>query len=84
MSIGLQASERLLGLIERYPGVFKRKHDVHSCLRRLMEYANVSDLINTFWLERNNREFDSWIEHRDINMVMLATSLLPDGHLSPL
>jgi hypothetical protein len=49
-----------------------------------MEYAHLSELINAFWLERNNRESDSWMEHRDINMVMLATSLSPDGYLSPL
>jgi hypothetical protein len=84
LSIGLQAVERLQRLIERYPGVFKKKHDVHSRIRSLIEYAHLSELINAFWLERNNRESDSWMEHRDINMVMLATSLSPDGYLSPL
>ena len=82
LSIGLQAIERLQELIKRHPDVFKMKHDVHSCIRRLMEYANLSDLINAFWVERKNRESDSWIEHRGINMVMFATSLFPDGYLS--
>jgi hypothetical protein len=84
LSIGLQAVERLQGLIEQYPGVFKKRHDVHSRIRNLMEYARLSELINAFWVERNNRESGSWTEHRDINMVMLATSLSPDGYLSPL
>lgn len=84
LSIGLQAVERIPGLTERYPGVFKGKHDVHSGIRSLMKYAHLSELINTFWLERKNRESDSWLEHRDINTVMLATSLSPDGYLSPL
>ena len=28
------------------------------------------------------RKTNTWTEHRDINMVMLATSLAPDGYLS--
>jgi hypothetical protein len=84
LSIGLQAIERLQGLIEQHPGVFKKKREVHSRVRSLMEYAHLSELINAFWLERNSRESDSWMEHRDINMVMLATSLSPDGYLLPL
>ena len=34
-----------------------------------------------FWLEQQRRRAASWIEHGDINMVLLATSLLPDGFL---
>jgi len=34
-----------------------------------------------FWLRRENRKTDIWMKHRDINMVMLATSLCPDGYL---
>jgi hypothetical protein len=84
LSIGLQAIDRLQGLIEQYPGVFKKQQDVHSRIRSLMQYAPLSELINAFWLERTNRESDSWTDHRAINMVMLATSLSPDGYLSPL
>jgi hypothetical protein len=34
-----------------------------------------------FWLDEANRESESWIAHQDINAVMLATSLAPDGFL---
>ena len=37
--------------------------------------------IEAFWLERVHRASESWIDHREINMVMLATSLAPDGYL---
>jgi hypothetical protein len=84
LSIGLQAIGKLQGLIERYPRVFKKNHNLCSHIRRLMEYAHLSELIQTFWLEPNNRESSSWTEHNDINMVMLATSLSPDGYLPPL
>jgi len=46
-----------------------------------MRYTPLSEIIEKFWLERKNREASSWIQHRDINMVMLATSLAPDGYL---
>lgn len=84
LSIGLQAIDRLQSLIDQYPSFFKKKYDVHSRIRRLMDYVHLRELINTFWLERNNRESGSWTEHRDINMVMLVTSLSPDGYLSSL
>jgi hypothetical protein len=35
-------------------------------------------------LENKNQESGSWTDHRGINMVMLATSLSPDGYLSSL
>ncbi len=84
LSIGLAAVERLQGLTEQHSDVFRRKHDVSSLIRRLMEYAPLRELINTFWRERSNWESGAWKEHRDINMVMLATSLHPDGYLAPL
>ena len=37
--------------------------------------------IEQFWTDGKNREADTWIEHREINMVMLATSLAPRGFL---
>jgi len=84
LSIGLQAIVRLQGLIEQYPRVFKKKLDVPSHMQSLMEYTHLSDLINIFWIAIKNRESGSWTEHRDINMVMLATSLSPHGYLLPL
>jgi len=84
LSIGLKAIEKLQGLFEQYPGVFKNKSLVLSRIRSLMRYAWLSELINTFWLESKNRESDIWTGHRNINLVMLATSLSPDGYLSPL
>jgi hypothetical protein len=84
LSIGLQAIVKCRRLIEQYPGVFKKKQDIHSRIRSIVEYAHLSELINKFWLESKNRQSDSWMEHRAINMVMLATSLSPEGYLPPL
>jgi hypothetical protein len=37
--------------------------------------------IKGFWIYPENRAVQSWIDHRDINDVMLATSLAPEGFL---
>jgi hypothetical protein len=37
--------------------------------------------IENFWLEPKSRESETWTAHHDINRVMLATSLAPDGFL---
>jgi hypothetical protein len=82
LSIGLQAVEKLQGLIKQKPALFKKAHPLHSRLESLMRYAQLSEEIEIFWLERTNRDVNSWTEHRDINMAMLATSLAPDGYLT--
>jgi hypothetical protein len=82
LSIGLRAVEKLQGLIKQKPGLFNKKHPLHSRIESLMRYAQLGEEIEMFWLEHTNREAQSWTEHRDINMVMLATSLAPDGYLT--
>ena len=48
----------------------------------LSGYLPLAGEIEDFWLEESNREAGTWREHREINMVMLATTLAPDGFLS--
>jgi len=55
---------------------------LHSLIEDLIRYDQLREDIEMFWLERTNREVNTWTEHRDINMVMLATSLAPDGYLT--
>jgi len=83
LSIGLQAAQRLRALAGRYPDVFKEPL-CHSHIQNLSRYTRLGEEINEFWLESKNRESAAWSEHRNINMVMLATSLDPEGYLSPL
>jgi hypothetical protein len=81
LSIGLHAIEKLPGLIQRTPRNFDMKQRLHSRAESLMRYAPLSEIIDTYWLEPENRQTGTWREHRDINLVMLATSLAPDGYL---
>ena len=82
LAIGLRAVEKLQGLIGENPDLFGKKHPLRLRFESLMRYSHLSAVIEKFWLERKNREASSWTEHRDINMVMLATSLAPDGYLT--
>jgi len=82
LSIGLHAIERLPGLIKQLPHDFSMKQRLQSRTESLMQYTPLSDIIETYWLEPANRQANTWREHRDINLVMLATSLAPDGYLT--
>jgi hypothetical protein len=86
LSTGLRAVQRLQGLIQRNPDVFGKRHDrrhpVHPKIESLRRYVPLAEEIEKFWLDRTSRESRTWKAHREINMVMLATSLAPDGFLS--
>jgi hypothetical protein len=82
LSIGLRAAEKIQELIEQESLPFREKDPLPSLLEILRRYAGLRKTIESFWLELINRESDSWMAHRDINRVMLATSLAPDGFLN--
>jgi hypothetical protein len=83
LSVGLHAIEKLRGLIQQTPSDFGMKDRLLSRTERLTQYTPLRESIETYWLDPSNRQAGLWMEHRDINMVMLATSLAPDGYLSP-
>jgi hypothetical protein len=72
LAIGLSSLE----LLERAEGAELRAH-----LAALAPYSPLASEIESFWLDPENRRSETWAEHRDINEVMLATSLAPDGYL---
>jgi len=82
LSIGMRAVEKVQGLIEEKPAMFKERELLHTNIEALMQYTSFIETIEGFWLERTNRETNRWQDHLDINMVMLATSLAPDGFLT--
>ncbi len=50
-------------------------------LKAIMQFMSLRDEIEVFWRNPENQRSTTWIEHQDINEVMLATSLAPDGFL---
>ena len=82
LSIGLGAVERLDAFIRDNMTIFKDDRDIPILLKTLWKSMSMRDRIETYWLDPANRKTDAWKEHRDINTVMLATSLAPDGFLT--
>jgi hypothetical protein len=50
-------------------------------LQALMRYLPQRDEIEAIWRDSEQQRAATWTEHQDINEVMLATSLAPDGFL---
>jgi hypothetical protein len=50
-------------------------------LQALMHFVPIGEQIEDFWRDPVNQSASTWQEHRDINAVMLATSLVPEGFL---
>lgn len=77
LSIGLHAAERLEEGMDRR-GMDDVLPDQFEILR---SYAPLGKRIEAFWSDPRNRSNPLWKEHEDIDSVMLATSLVPDGLL---
>ena len=79
LSIGLAAAQRLEQ--RRQAGALPGGRDTETALDRVLRHLPLRDRIESFWLDPRNQATDLWAEHEDINAVMLATSLAPDGYL---
>jgi len=81
LSIGLSGVEKLEEWIGKKPGQPDRKSALHHQVQALRYYMPLKEKIEQFWLEEKNRKAGTWTGHREINRVMLATSLEPSGFL---
>lgn len=81
LSTGLAGIEKMLVWIGDNPHRFDQAGPLFSLVLALVEYVPLRETIEGFWLEDKNRESETWTEHREINTVMLATSLAPDEFL---
>jgi hypothetical protein len=79
LAIGLHAVDRMADAAKR--GVFAGDGSARARLEALRRYVWLAAAIEDFWLIDEHRRQPSWTEHRDINDVMLATSLAPQGFL---
>jgi hypothetical protein len=72
LAIGLHAVERL-------PTPATRR--LRELLKAVQQYLPLRDEIESFWRNTEHQAAETWSGHRDINTVMLATSLAPEGYL---
>lgn len=80
LSIGLHAIELVCEHVEAEPSRCFTP-DVRASLKALVRHASLGSEIESFWLTPEHRESETWAAHLDINEVMLATSLMPEGCL---
>ncbi|MDD1667445.1 MAG: hypothetical protein LUO96_03155 [Methanomicrobiales archaeon] len=80
LAIGLSGVGELTRLIDEHPARFG-EDSLRVQAEALQPYLPLRETITGFWREARNQEAASWKEHREINMVMLATSLVPAGYL---
>lgn len=79
LAIGLKAMAKM----NSANGILKvRDPGVDSLLLSLRPYLQLQPLIQSFWSNSDHRRDETWSAHRDINAVMLATNLLPDGFVT--
>ena len=82
LSIGLRALAKLKQLLEDNPDPFGPGNSLTARVKALGRYTPLADTIERFWLDPTHQQAATWLEHEDINTVMLATSLAPDGFLA--
>jgi len=81
LSIGLSGTEMLASWFEQNPKLFGASEILKHQVESLAVYAPLGKDIEQFWMHEANRRAATWAGHREINMVMLATSLAPRGFL---
>ena len=82
LAIGLHTIGRMQKTIEQHPENFTNTDQLNATLSKLISFHRINEFIESFWLEQEHQSVNSWLEHADINKVMLATSLAPDGYLN--
>lgn len=81
LAIGLQTIGKMQLWLKQHPGCVSQQTLIDELLTKLSIFAPIHRTIEKFWLNPQHQSEKSWLEHADINNVMLATSMLPDGYL---
>ena len=81
LAIGLHAVESMQQSLNDGTRQNSASPHVRALVGALMHFTHVREHIENYWLHPIHQQSGAWIEHRDINEVMLATSLAPDGML---
>ena len=82
LSIGLQAVSRLAQYADRTSSRDGHRQELLRLVEMLSAFQPLVKTVGDFWQHPANRQADTWEEHLDINSVMYATSLSPDGFLT--
>lgn len=81
LAIGLHAADLVEAEVDAAPSRFAGATSIRSRLEGLRRYEIVGSNIESFWVRPEHQRDANWAEHRDINEVMLATCIAPNGYL---
>lgn len=79
LSIGLKGLLEIRRRTKEHPTAFSRR--IHALMDATAGYSPHGEQIGVFWSSDANRSGETWVAHRNINQVMLATALIPEGVL---
>lgn len=82
LAIGLHATKHMWRTANDEATHSSISPELRAQLQALNEYVPMRNDIESFWRDPANRDTATWSEHCDINEVMLATSLAPEGFLT--
>jgi len=81
LAIGLGALRPIARALARAALRCPERARLQTQLDEIARYAPLGTRIVDFWRDRARRESRRWLEHADINDVMLASGLVPEGVL---
>ncbi len=81
LAIGLHAIDGMKTTVEQHPVNFINADQLRPILTKLSHFHLIRESIESFWMDPCHRSVNSWLEHADINNLMLATSLMPETYL---
>jgi hypothetical protein len=82
LSIGLHGVTVLERALREHPLGFTEPGKHFGIIEDLARFVDLAGRIEQFWQDPAHQKTGTWIEHREINRVMLATSLAPNTFLS--
>lgn len=77
LSIGLHGLKKIRAITTIDKSKFNDQSTIKSKVDELVTYLPLANKIEQFWQLSENQESKTWMDHRDINNIMLATSIAP-------
>jgi hypothetical protein len=81
LAVGLRALEPMRALLAQVPEAFEHREALEALISELVHHIPLAEEIVAFWRDPGRQESEAWRAHQDINAVMLATCLTPEGFL---
>ncbi len=82
LALSLHGVPDLISLVKNNKNFSQKKKFILAPLQEIRKHAYLIRDIEETWIDPKNRTAPSWLEHEEINSVMLAASLIPGSLLT--